>query len=124
MPPLGARVSKVSVCPVNAAKAGSGTVEGDSGAELVITFDEPGKVFVARDRQGQTVRIEGDVTVKTVGIGTVSFSGVGDINTAEGTSIHGTLVLDLAKNVSVKIRGQVHPQTHKARAGARVILVF
>jgi hypothetical protein len=122
--PARARISNVALFKDDDLRSVRGGLTGDPDAELVITLEEPGKVLVARDRQGQTLRIEGVMTVKKGGLGEVRFVGDVDLDTSGVTPIRGTLVFDLAKSVSIKVRGQVHPRTHKARAGTKVALVF
>ncbi len=122
--PDGGRTSNVELFKDDAVRSVRGWLAGDPDAELVITLTEPGKVLVARDQHGQTVRIEGAMTVTTAGRGTVNFVGDVELDTSGRTRVRGTLVFDLARSVSIKVRGQVHPRTHRAGLGARVVLVF
>ena len=111
------------LCP-GAAKPEEGSVHADNDAQLVITFDDGGKLTIAHDDDGKTITIEGDVTLKKIGDGDIRFVGGTGIDTSGITGVSGKLVFDIARSVSFDVNGQLNPQTGEMQAGGTLTITF
>jgi hypothetical protein len=111
------------LCP-GAAKPDQGSVDVEHDAQLVVTFENAGKVTVAHDDDGKTITIEGDITLKRTGEGDIRFVGGAGIDTSGVTSLSGKLVFDLTKNASFEVNGEANPQSRDMEIGAMLTIRF
>jgi hypothetical protein len=101
-----------------------GSVHAEDDAQLVVTFDNAGKLTVTHDDDGKTITIEGAVTLKKVGDRDIRFVGGVDIDTSGSTSLSGKLVFDLTKSASFELKGQANSQTGEMQAGGMLTITF